>query len=135
MGGENRFQLHSHFDGVAAYLHVETVGEESVELQPRQTPFSHESAVHLDMGEEVFGCVSAGEDDCFAAEGTDFGSADIEYIAESGEVFKGDVGGRACEAVAEAGAVDVEGDVEVFADGMDLSKFRAGVDGAVFGRE
>ena len=59
-------------------------------------------------GEEVRGCISAGEDDGFAAEGPDLGSADVEYIAEAGDIRQGHISRRARQAISEAGSVDEE---------------------------
>ena len=77
----------------------------------------------LDDAEEMGMCVAVGEDDCFAAEGTDFGSTDVEHIAVVCQERKGDVAGWGGESIAEAGTIDEERQLVFFADGLDGDEF------------
>ena len=111
---------------------VQIIGEEGIELNPEKPTFRQEGAVLLDGGEEVRRCISAGEDDGFAAEGPDLGSADVENIAEAGDIRQGHICRRAGQAISEAGSVDEERQAVFFADSPDSFQFGAGVDSAVF---
>ena len=78
--------------------------------------------------------VALREDDGFAAEGSAFGPADVEHIAQAGDVRKRDVGLFAREAVRQAGAVQVERHVVAAADGAEFFELRFAVQRAVLRR-
>ena len=84
----------------------------------------------LDRGEEVGGS-AGGEDDRFSAEGADFGAADGKDVTEGGQVGQGEVARGAHEAVAQAGAVDKQGEAVLKADFADGGKFCLGIQRSV----
>ncbi len=118
-------------DGVRGDAAVEVVREEGVELDAEEAALREEGAVLLDGGEEVLRRFLR-EDDGLAAEGADLGPADVEDVAEAGQVRQGEVAGGAGEGVAQAGAVDEQRQAVLMGNRLEFSEFGAGVDGAVF---
>ena len=74
-------QLFRHVDGMGGDLQVEVVGEQGIELDACQPPLGKQGSVLFDDTEETAGGSTTGEDNGFAAEGTDLGAADVEGIA------------------------------------------------------
>ena len=128
---EDLLQLHCHVDGMAADLEIEVIREERVELDAQQAAFREERAVQFDVGEEM-GRRAFREDHRFAAEGAHFCAADIEDVGQGGDIGERHVGGGAHEAVAEARAVDVEGQGVFVADAAQRRELVFRVERSVF---
>ena len=107
------------------------VREEGVELDAEEAALRQEGAVLLDGGEEVLRGLFR-EDDGLAAEGTDLGSADVEDIAQTGQIRQGEVAGGTGEGVAQPGAVDEQGQAVLMGNRLKFSEFGTGIDGSVF---
>ena len=67
-------------------------------------------------GVEMLRRVAVGEDHGFTAEASDLRAADVEHVAQTGDVGQRQVAGRACQPVAEPRAVDEERQRELVAD-------------------
>ena len=117
-------------DGVRGDAAVEVVCEEGVELDAEEAALREEGAMLLDGGEEMLRGLFR-DDDGFAAEGADLGSADVEDVAQAGEVRQGKVAGGAGQGVAQAGAVDEQGQSILVRNFLQASQFSARVDGSV----
>ena len=71
-------------------------------------------------GEEVLVRIMMGEDHRLTAEGTDLRASDVEDIAVAGEIGQGDVVTLCHQTIAEAGTVDIEGNLITPADLIDV---------------
>ena len=121
--------------GLTSDFFIETVGEEGVELQSCDAAFREQGAVLLDEGEEMLGCSVVGEHDCFAEEGSDFRTSDVEGFAVLGEIFQGHVISFCSEGVAESGSVDEQSSVVFLGHVVDCREFLGAVHSAEFGGE
>ena len=119
-------------DCVRSDAPVEIVSEEGVELDAQEAALRQQGAVLLDGGEKVLRR-TPGEDYGLSAQGADFGAADVEDVAEILQVRQGVVAFRACEGVAQAGAVYEQRQAVLMGNRLEFSEFRAAVDGPVFG--
>ena len=119
---ENGDQVPGAVDGVGGDAAVEVVREEGVELDAEEAALREEGAMLLDGGEEVFRGFLR-EDDGFAAEGADLGSADVEDVAQAGEVRQGEVAGGAGQGVAQAGTIDEQGQSVLVRNRLQASQF------------
>lgn len=104
-GDEHLFQALGEINGVAADGEIETVSEKSIELHAEEAALGDHRTALLGNGLKVLGHVAAREDDGFAAERTDLRPADIEDVAEGGNVLESDIRLIRGETVAEAGTV------------------------------
>ena len=115
---------------MAAYLEIEIVGKESVELLAYYPHLGQESAVLLDAGEKVLWHVVFGEDQGLAAEGPHLGAADVEQVGKLHHVGQGHVGLRAHKAVAQPGPVHVQAQAVFVAAAGQGGELLLGVEGA-----
>ncbi len=133
--GKSAAELHGHADGMAGNAQVEPVGEERVELQAQQAAFCKQGAVLLDEGEEVGEQLRVGNDDGLAEKRTHFCAADVEHVAQTGNVAKRDVGCFRREAVAQARTINEERDAVPMAHAAQAFKLAEAVERAVLSRE
>ena len=106
-------------DGGTPDLSVEIVGEERVELQARHKTLCKDGTVLLDDGEEIRDRVVLRENQCFTQQRAALGPADVEHIAETGEVRQGHIVLRAGEGIGQAGSVHIEAETLFPADSTD----------------
>ena len=102
---EDRDHVLCPVDGVLRNAAVQPVGKEGVELDAEEAAFGQESAVLLDRREKVLRGLLR-ENDSLAAQGADFGSADVEDVTEVLQVRQRIIASRACQGISQAGSVD-----------------------------
>ncbi len=130
-GRKDVFKPLSHFNGVAAYFHIETACEKSLELDSQEPAFSQKGSVLLDYGEKVLRSIAGRENHGFSAEGANLGSADIEYVAEAGKFLQGNIGLRAGKAISQARAIYKELHPVIMANRLEFRQFSLGINGSV----
>ena len=120
-------------DGVGGDAQVEAVGHKRVELHAEQAALGHEGSVLLDHGEELARRIAPGKDHGLAAEGSDLRAANVEHVAEAGQLRQREVALGAGQRVAQSGTIDEERQPIFAAHGVEGFQFGTRVDGAEFG--
>ena len=120
---------------MARELKVEFVRKQGLELQADEGTLGNDGAVLLLDREEVLVGLAVGEDDGLAAQGANLCAADVEHVAVAGEIGQGDVVALGHQTIAQAGSVNVEGNVIALANLIYIVQFVGGVEGAQLGGE
>ena len=87
----------------------------------------------LHLGEEVGNVLRSGEYKGFTHESSEFGAADVESVAQTGQIGQVDVALGRGEGVTEAGAVDEEPNTCLVADVAEGGEFFKTIECAYFG--
>ena len=122
--------LHGHVDGVLADAEIQVVRKQRVELQAEQAALGQQRAVLFGNGGEISRHVVLCKDCGLAEQRADLRAADVEHVAQLGQLRQGNVALRAHQTVAEACAVDVEWDIVPAADAGQLDELTLGVERA-----
>ena len=114
---------------------VEIVLHQRVELDAQKATLGQQGAVLLDDGEEMGRCgsVGVGENDRLATQGATLGAADVEHVAQVGQLLQGHIAALGHQAVAQTGTVDEQRQVVVTADVADGLQFLKGINRAHLG--
>ena len=94
--------------GGAGQLHIEAVRKEHVKIQPQKKALGQHPAAVLDLETEILGQTGIGKYDGLAEERAVFRAADVEYVAQPGQVGKGYVVSFGAEGGAQARSVQKE---------------------------
>ncbi len=115
-----------------AQLFIQAVGKEGIKLEPGDAALGQQGALLLDLGKDMGGGAGLREDQGFPEEGAALGAADIEGVAEAGQIRQGDVVFPAGQGIGQAGAVHIEQQIVFQANPADLLQLAAAVQSAVF---
>ena len=126
--------LHGHVDGVLADAEIQVVRKQRVELQAEQAALGQQRAVLFGNGGEISRHVVLCKDCGLAEQRADLRAADVEHVAQLGQLRQGDVTLRTHQTVAEARAVEEERQIECLAHGGNALQLVFRVKRAVFGR-
>ena len=116
-----------------AQLEVQVVGKQNVKLDAQQTALCQQAAPLLDEGTETVDEVGIGNDHRFAEQGALLGAANVEHIAQTGDVGQGQVTAVGSQCVTQTGAVQEQGQLVLFAHGGDGFQLGLGIECAGLG--
>ena len=83
---EDILHPHGHLDSMLRKLHIQVVCEQSVKLQADQGTLGDDGSVLLLDGEEMLMRLTVGEDDGFAAKGTNLRTTDVEDVTVTSQI-------------------------------------------------
>ena len=126
------FQLFRHVDGVAADVKIQVIREQRVKLHADQAAFGHHGPVLLDVGDEALRRAVTGEHHGLPTKRPHLGAADIEGVAQGGNVGQGHVGFITRQPVAQPRPVQKQRDCILLAYLMQGFQLRLAVQRAVF---
>ena len=132
-GDEDIPDLIGHLIGMAGNSEIQIVSEQGVELDAQQTALGHAAAPLLHDEAEVLLQSRVHDDHGLTEQSTDLGAADIEHVAQVGDLRQGQVSTVGHDAVAQPGAVDEQGQAVPAAHVVQLRQLRLGVKGASLG--
>ena len=92
-------------DCVGGDVHIQIVGHQHIKLHPQQTSLGQHGAVLFDEIPEILGQSRIADDDSFPEQGANFGAADIEYIAQTGNILQRQVIFLGGKTVAQSSAI------------------------------
>ena len=87
LADEGVTQSHRLLNGMAGNLEVEAIGHQGVELDAQQATLCQQGPVLLDDGEEMGRGIVMGKNDGFATIGTTLGAAQVEHVAQVGQLL------------------------------------------------
>ena len=107
---------HSHSHSVATYTLVESIAKQRLELKSQKSTLSQQRTVLLDKRKEVVKQALICNHKSFAKECSDLRATNIEDIGQTRYILKREVRALGHKSIAEARAIDIQGDIVIVAN-------------------
>ena len=106
-GGKSLFDAHGLLNGVTRYAHIQVVAKQFKKLYAQQSAFGKHAALLLDVVAEMLVAVGwVGEHHRLAEKCSHLGAANVEHVAQRGELLQADVAGIGSKSLAQSCPVD-----------------------------